>query len=590
MEETEETNNHDISAKRYKRKRKKTFLKNARKYAKKGWYGRGSQLDAETYQYFVRILEVYREGFENDDDKKIFVNNVFQQTENEEVKCSCNQVGCRVVEMLLPFANDSVVERYMNAFSEELRPLCADRFASHVLEALLGECCKRSLDKDTKDDVREKFKGYTLKISKFLLNNLEDYVWDVYGNHIIRSVFRNLAQLPNVDRKEVKNKSKEVTAELIEIPNDYAEVLQDYGERLLAWPQFKELPYSELTSAMLQILLRALSKCNTKILKKYIKKILDECFCTDSDPNNSFTRCQKLFKSTAATMLVETMMEIASPKHYTQIYAKCFKGHVCDLARTKSTSFSVQKLLTYCKEKVEFEEMFEELKGFDPIISAGNSGVILALAEGCKRFATKQGLFIQNISSGFHCESEDKQTDLLICLCKFVNYGLLQELNIQNYEKEKFNLHGTLIVQHILEFNKPIKFVNAILGMDTADLKGLFSNTMGSHLVDSYMTSKFIGEKSREKLIRKLQGTYQDLASTKYGSRSFEAIWNACNMKFKINIMDELVYKDAAWSNTEHGKIIASKINLVLYKRNKEEWKSSLNNVNKLKELTDLLQ
>lgn len=87
-----------------------------------------------------------------------------------------------------------------------------------------------------------------------------------------------------------------------------------------------------------------------------------------------------------------------------------------------------------------------------------------------------------------------------------------------------------------------------------------------------------------------VQGTYQDLASTKYGSRSFEAIWNACNMKFKMNIMDELVYKDAAWSNTEHGKIIASKIDLMLYKRNKEEWKNSSNNVNKLKELTDLLK
>lgn len=67
----EETNNHDPPGGKYKRKRKKTFLKNARKYGKKGCYGRGSQLDAETYQYFVRIMEVYREGFENDEDKSI---------------------------------------------------------------------------------------------------------------------------------------------------------------------------------------------------------------------------------------------------------------------------------------------------------------------------------------------------------------------------------------------------------------------------------------------------------------------------------------------------------------------------------------
>lgn len=54
---------------KYKRKRKTNFLKNARKYAKKGCYGRGSQLEADTYQYFVRIMEAYKEGFPSDDEK-----------------------------------------------------------------------------------------------------------------------------------------------------------------------------------------------------------------------------------------------------------------------------------------------------------------------------------------------------------------------------------------------------------------------------------------------------------------------------------------------------------------------------------------
>lgn len=63
----DESNNKVI---RNKRKRKKTFLSNARKYGKKGYYGRGSQLDADTYQYFVRILEAYKEGFPSEEDKR----------------------------------------------------------------------------------------------------------------------------------------------------------------------------------------------------------------------------------------------------------------------------------------------------------------------------------------------------------------------------------------------------------------------------------------------------------------------------------------------------------------------------------------
>lgn len=57
---------------RYKRKRKKSFLKNARKYAKKGCFGRGSQLDADTYQYLVRVLEAFKEGFPSEETKRKF--------------------------------------------------------------------------------------------------------------------------------------------------------------------------------------------------------------------------------------------------------------------------------------------------------------------------------------------------------------------------------------------------------------------------------------------------------------------------------------------------------------------------------------
>lgn len=63
---------HPDEQSKYKRKRKKSFLKNARKYAKKGCYGRGSQLDADTYQYFVRIMEAYKEGFPSEDEKRKF--------------------------------------------------------------------------------------------------------------------------------------------------------------------------------------------------------------------------------------------------------------------------------------------------------------------------------------------------------------------------------------------------------------------------------------------------------------------------------------------------------------------------------------
>lgn len=102
-------------------------------------------------------------------------------------------------------------------------------------------------------------------------------------------------------------------------------------------------------------------------------------------------------------------------------------------------------------------------------------------------------------------EPEEKQNKFAICLGKFYSYENLSKINLQNLEKEKLNLHGTLLIQAILNFNKPIKMINSLLNLDSIELKGLISNTMGSHVVDSYMKSNFVGEKSRERFVRKLQ-------------------------------------------------------------------------------------
>ncbi|KAF5290920.1 hypothetical protein FQR65_LT11502 [Abscondita terminalis] len=541
---------------RYKRKRKKNFLKNAKGYGKKGMYGRGTQLDADTYQYFIRILEVYKEGFPSDEEKSIFVNNVFQHTEDQEINCCCNQVGCRVIQTFLPFAGESHLRRYMDTLFSDLRPLCSDPFASHVLQTLVDISCQKSLDKDVDDDFKEYCKMTTIKISKFLLNNLEDYVWDKYGNHIIRTVVKNLS---------CSDSSEE-----------YISIVKEYGMRLISWPQFNDLCYSEITSGLLQVLLANFEKVDKKLLKKYLVKLLNESFTkvSEIEVKPSTSMLPDAFTSKSMIMLLETGIEVAGPKLYTQIYAMCFVNRLLTLSKMKSTNFAVQKLLNHCKEKIEFESMFDELSDhFSEILDLGHSGVILALGQGCKRLTTKQGVFVQNIMKHYDCyEPEANQIDIVMCLCKNLKRKLLKENKDVDLQNAKLNLHGTLIIQLILEFNKPIKLINSILSIDTNDLKKLFCNRMGSHIVDSFVKSQYVGEKSREKLFRKLQGVYQDLASDKYGSRSFEAIWNVAILKNQKVIMNELSHKDGVWSNTQFGKIIASKINLELYKRNKDDW------------------
>lgn len=567
--------------KRYNRKRKKSFLKNAKKYGKRGYYGRGSQLDADVYQYFVNILETYRKGFDSEEDKLIFVNNVFNQTVDQEVNCSCNQVGCRVIEMLLPFANDDTLQRFIKIFGADLRPLCSDRFASHIVEALVNEASNRYMRDVSYND----YKDFVVKVSKFLLNNLEDYIWDTYGNHVIRTCLENIAKLPKTDDKI------NTVGEICDIPEEYLEIIKDYAERLIVWPQFVELCNLELTSGFLQLLLKCIRKIDVKLLKKYLKKLIGEVFISEGETQVNVMH--KVFFSKSLLMLLETAIQVAPQKEYLKIYTNLFADNIPKLAKTRSSNFAVQKLLQCCNEKELFENMFNELiDHFDEILTAGHSGILMALSQSCRRLGSKQGAFVQALMKALHClEPEERRNSFILCLSRLDTFENNEAISNENLQKERLNLHGTLILQELLNYNKPILIVNGILSLEAEVLQNLFSNTMGSHIVDSFVKGSFVGEKSREKLVRRMMGTFQMLASSKYGSRSFEALWNAANFKCKNQIMEELSVKSGTWSNSEYGRIIAGKINLVLFKRNKEQWKNSLNQIDKSEKiLADILK
>lgn len=74
----------------------------------------------------------------------VFIHNVFQQTEGEELLLCGNQLVSRVIEDLLPQSVHEIRERFMTRFSEDLRLACMDAFQSHVLEKLMKMAAKKN--------------------------------------------------------------------------------------------------------------------------------------------------------------------------------------------------------------------------------------------------------------------------------------------------------------------------------------------------------------------------------------------------------------------------------------------------------------
>lgn len=274
------------------------------------------------------------------------------------------------------------------------------------------------------------------------------------------------------------------------------------------------MAFSNLTSGLLQTLLSVIKENDHKLAQKLISKLLDECFTVrkDAEVQIKNSECKSstpdvqnilpVFEDVAAVHLLEAAITNASPKKFTQIYAKCFINHLATLSQHPVANFSVQKLLDCCTEKIEFEGMFTELEEHgEEILKSHNTGVILSLAQACKRHSTKQGNFQKLLMKALHCiEPKERQSLLCPLTLSLVTY----EEQIPS-NKLFIHLHGSLILQTLLSFNKPIQAVNSLLDMNTGDLKTVLTDPKGCHVMDAFMKSEFVGEKSRDRIIKKLQ-------------------------------------------------------------------------------------
>ena len=105
----------------------------------------------------------------------------------------------------------------------------------------------------------------------------------------------------------------------------------------------------------------------------------------------------------------------------------------------------------------------------------------------------------------FHCyDPEARQSKIVSLVSRLVTYDVAfgEEKDAETYS---VNYMGSQIIQALLHFNKPIKIVASLLEMDNSELRELLCDSCGSHVMDAFVSAEFVGEKSREKLIQKLQ-------------------------------------------------------------------------------------
>lgn len=580
-----------------KRKKKRSHTQMVKKFARQR--NSGNNLDQDTYQYMIRIVELMRKDFSSSEEKLIFAQNVYEEMIGREIDCARNQIGSYVMDSLLKYASLEAVQKLIQAFESSLRQLSSDKSASHVLQKIIMVCADRgnqvsmsnkvatnktefgkTIDAvvEVKPSEVDSYNNIVLKLSKYFLNNIEEFVFDTYANHVLRTVIKCLGGLI----EDCENNKKSTVPSLTDrrpVIQDYKDLLIQSCDRLQKWPQFHQFGQQEITSGLVQCILYSLKDIDQNLTKAIIKKIIQECFKTEEDE-----KLPNIFNTESSSRILEACLMVAQPKTFSKLYNIYFAGHLKHLCLSQNTNFSVQRLLDYCTTKELFEEIFDKVSEYFPeILKQGFTGILVSTGNASLRLQTKQGAFVNAMIKLLKCDtSTEEQTQLVWCIVTLKNPD---QLKAMPNNSRPLNLHGSLIIQAILNFNKPIKIANSLLEMNNEELLQLFSDPKGSRILDAFMDSKYIGEKSREKLCKKLQGIWAELAKSTHGSRCVDKMWLWARTNQKLLIMEELAAVGKSLESTKSGKIISAKLNVPLFARNKKNWSESQGKEEKTKTL-----
>ncbi|CAL1274323.1 unnamed protein product [Larinioides sclopetarius] len=511
---------------------------------------------SELVSYYEKILQTLKTGLSKDE-TEIFVSNVLQETEGYEVKLASHRFSSHCIELLLAVSNDPAITRqFMAAFALEKEEICTNANATHITELLLNIAVQNIqnwssiLEQNEESPEKENvsfFISWISDLAEFIVENFCSCLQNQYACHVVCSVIRALGGDMSSATDSISKRSAEHKKEFRQQYTDYV---------------------TESSSAtVIETLLCILKKRIPKRCKKLISGLATNVFSERNDNG-----IPKAFIHKNCSFVVEKMFQAADDELQQHLWNEYFTDSLESLVTHSVGNFIIQRLFDVVESKALLELMSEKIETiFDKILSCRNYGLFISIAGACNRLKTRQAQFIKNIMHCLQCsEPEEKQIQLVPRLLGF---------QISDQPKIVICLQGSLLVQAILKFQKPIKVVNSILNMKPQELGHLACHMQGCHVLNAFLTSTTVGEKSKDKLIQSLKPCIINIASDRNGSLTLSRMWMLLTMKQKSSMAQILVQEEKTLNGNNNGSVLLKKCGIFYFKKNIEKWREIQNNL-----------
>ncbi|XP_033505639.2 nucleolar protein 9 [Epinephelus lanceolatus] len=584
-----------------------------RRGGKEGEGGQGDggrkRLDALSVGYFRRVGERLGEGFEDNEEREMFVENVLTEVKGKAAVVAMDRTGSITLQRLLPLcSSDQVAEVLAELGGEsgsEFKAVSCDRCGGHVVESAVRQISKwmESSQKELPNNEGEEeescgvLEAQVLSLSQVVRDNSAEFIKHVHGSHVVRTLLHVLAGCLGPPRTETRPGAKErnVAPQLtdFEIPTSFWYELKSLTETLMDNVNLSVT--DAVASAVFQTMLTVCHRKRPKLCKQLLKRIME--YLTSRNAAPGVSPLLVFLKDQASSHLIETIIQLSHKALLRDLYKNHLKGQLVDLALHSIANFPIQRLTAASAKYKLFLRLFDELiQGVEAILAAGHMGVIVQLAESCAESEEKQDELMQCLLHAFHCaEPGSRHVSCLPLFMSLTTYEVYYhsdtaEGNIQTeIPLSSICYHGSRLVQALAKFKERSLLLSSLRTLTPADLLTLACDPSGSHVLQALIATS--SDKGRGKILKRLEGQYVQMACSRLGSRVLEAIWNSASVSHRQNIAQELVPSENQLRSDQFARHVWAKFALSHFVHRRAHWQEIQTGESKKRKLfSDILE
>lgn len=575
-------------AKKDGKKRKSTGEdEEVRQTKRKGHEGREggrTRLDALSVGYFRRVGDRLKEGFEDNEEKDMFVENVLSEVKGKAGLVALDRTGSVTLQHLLPLSGlDQVAEVLAELGGEtgsEFKTVACSPCGGHVVESAIRQMHRfsESTQTEAEEDTCGPLETQVLSLSQVVRENIAEFIKHVHGSHVTRTLLHVMAGCLGPPRTEVQPGAKE---------RNVAPQLTDFDIPTSFWYELKELTESlmdnvnfgvtdSVSSAVFQTMLTVCHRKRPKLCKQLLKRIME--YLTSRSAAPGVSPLLVFLKDQASSHFIERIILLSHKALLRDIYKNHLKDQLVDLALHPVANFTIQRLTAATAKYKMFLKLFDELvEGVEAILASGHMGVIVQLAESCAESGEKQDELMRCLLSAFHCaEPGSRHTSCLPLFMSLLTYEVYYQSDTEEGSiKPEVPLnsicyHGSRLVQALAKFKERSIVLSSLRTLAPADLLTLSTDSAGSHVLQALITT--CSDKGRGKILKRLEGQFVQMACSRLGSRVLEAIWNSASVTHRQNIAQELAPSESQLRSDQFARHIWAKFALSHFIHRRAHW------------------